>query len=244
MRYAILADIHANLEALSAVLVDINRRGGAGEYWVLGDLVNYGPDPSACIDLLRALPLIAVSGNHDLAATGKLSAEFFNADAAAALGWTAEQLTSGDLGFLGSLPETIEREGFTLVHGSPRAPAVEYLMTIAAARQNFGLLATCHALTGHTHMPAAFKLEDSGNVRYLPLSAGIELSLGDGRFIVNPGSVGQPRDGDPRASYGVYDSETSTIKLRRVEYAIGVTQAKMRAAGLPPGLIGRLEKGL
>jgi diadenosine tetraphosphatase ApaH/serine/threonine PP2A family protein phosphatase len=243
MHYAILADIHANLEALTAVLADINRGGGAGEFWVLGDIVNYGPDPGKCIDKLLELPLTAVSGNHDLAAIGKLSAEFFNADAAAALGWTAGQLTAGDIEFLGSLPETVERGGFTLVHGSPRAPAVEYLMTIAAARQNFGLLATRHALTGHTHQPAAFKLEDSGNVRYLPLSGGIELSLSDGRYIINPGSVGQPRDGDPRASYAVYDSEAAVIRLHRVDYDIKATQAKMAAAGLPSNLIARLETG-
>ncbi len=244
MRYAVLADIHSNLEALTAVLADIDRRGGVDEYWVLGDLVNYGPDPHPCIELLRGLPLVAVSGNHDLATVDKLSADYFNADAAAALSWTARQLTAFDIEFLGSLPETVEREDFTLVHGSPRAPAVEYLMSIAAARQNFGLLATRHALVGHTHVPAAFELEDSGNVRYLPLSGGIGLSLGDGRYISNPGSIGQPRDGDNRASYALYDADSAVIRLHRVEYDIDATQAKMQAVGLPPQLITRLGKGL
>ena len=243
MRYAILADIHANLEALTAVLADIDRRGGADGYWVLGDLVNYGPDPGACIKILRSLPLIAVSGNHDLAAAGKMSAAFFNADAAAALDWTTKQLSMDDVEFLRSLPEMVEREGFTLVHGSPRGPATEYLLSITAARQNFGLLATRHALAGHTHLPAAFKLEDSGNVRYLPFTGGISLSLVEGRYIINPGSAGQPRDGDPRASYAIYDSGTSAIQLHRVEYDIKATQDKMLAAGLPSHLIARLEIG-
>jgi diadenosine tetraphosphatase ApaH/serine/threonine PP2A family protein phosphatase len=244
MRYAILADIHANLEALSAVLADIAHQGGADEYWVLGDIVNYGPDPGACIELLRGLPLLAVYGNHDLAAVGKFSAAFFNADAAAALDWTARQINKTDAIFLESLPQTIEQEGFTLVHGSPRAPVTEYLLSIPAASQNFGVLATRHALVGHTHIPAVFKLEDSGRVLYLPFTDGIGLSLGEGRFIVNPGSVGQPRDGDPRASSAVYDNEFRIIRLHRVEYDIKATRVKMMAANLPPRLAARLEKGL
>jgi predicted phosphodiesterase len=244
MRYAILADIHSNFEALTEVLADIERRGGADEFWVLGDIVNYGPDPHSCIELLRGMPLVAVSGNHDLAAVGKMSAAFFNADAAAALDWTARQINKTDAVCLESLPETVERQDFTLAHGSPRAPATEYLLSIPAARQNFGVLATRHALVAHTHLPAVFTLEDSGNVLYLPFTDGIGLSLGEGRFIVNPGSVGQPRDGDPRSSYAVYDADTKVIRLHRVEYDFKATQVKMMAANLPPRLAARLEKGL
>jgi len=244
MRNAILADIHSNLEALSAVLADIERRGGVDEYWVLGDLVNYGPDPSACLDVLRNLPVTAVSGNHDLAAVGMLPIDFFNPDAAVALEWTSGQLTKDAADFLRALPLTRERDVFTLVHGSPRSPAAEYLLSVPQARQNFTLLPARHAFFGHTHLPAAFKQSPGGDVDRIVLTPGFSLTLSGGRFMINPGSVGQPRDGDPRAACAVYDSSEGIVHFFRVEYDVKKTQSKMAAAGLPPFLISRLTRGL
>ena len=244
MKYALLADIHANLEALKAVLDDIARNGPADEFWLLGDLVNYGPDPCDCLDLLLDLPMVAVAGNHDLASIGCISADYFNPDAAAALTWTMSQLRNSDLDYLKSLPISMQRHGFTLVHGSPEHPADEYLMTVQQAERNFGFLQTPHAMIGHTHVPAVYKRETDGNVRFMPFRPGEPRPLSEGRFIVNSGSVGQPRNGDFRAAYAVYDVDTQTMHLRRVPYNVEATQAKMAAAGLPQSLIDRLEIGV
>jgi predicted phosphodiesterase len=243
MRYALLADIHANLEALTAVLDDIDRNSAADEFWLLGDLVNYGPDPCACLDLLLDLPMVCVAGNHDLAAIGKFPADYFNPEAATALTWTMSQLRKCDADYLKSLPISMQRHGFTLVHGSPEHPADEYLMTVQQAERNFGFLQTPHAAIGHTHVPAVYKREPEGNVRFMPFRPGEPRPLSEGRFIVNPGSVGQPRNGDFRAAYTVYDVGTSTMHLHRVPYNVEATQAKMTAAGLPQSLIDRLEIG-
>jgi len=243
MRYALLADIHANLEALTAVLDDIDRRGGADEYWLLGDLINYGPDPCACLDLLLDLPMVAVGGNHDLAGIGQMSPDCFNPDAAAALRWTTHQLRKSDTDYLHSLPAVMHRHGFTLAHGSPEHPADEYLMTVQQAEHNFNLMITPHAAIGHTHVPALYQLEPGGNVRFIPFRPEQSHIIRDARFIINPGSVGQPRNGDFRAAYALYDADTLTITLHRVPYDVETTQRKMTAAGLPQNLIDRLEIG-
>ena len=243
MKYALLADIHANLEALKAVLEDINRNGGADEFWLLGDLVNYGPDPCACLDILLDLPMVAVAGNHDLACIGSIPTDYFNPEGAEALAWTIGQLRKCDVDYLKSLPVSMQRHGFTLVHGSPEHPADEYLMTVQQAERNFGFLPTPHGCLGHTHVPAVYKSESDGNVRFMPFRPGEPRPLADGRFIVNPGSVGQPRNGDFRAAYALYDVETQTMHLRRVPYNVEATQKKMSAAGLPQSLIDRLEIG-
>jgi predicted phosphodiesterase len=243
MRYALLADIHSNLEALTAVLDDIDRNGAADEFWLLGDLVNYGPDPCACLDLLLDLPMVAVAGNHDLACIGRIPADYFNSEAAEALTWTMSQLRKCDSDYLKSLPISMQRHGFTLVHGSPEHPTDEYLMTVQQAAHNFGLLQTPHAAVGHTHVPAVYKRELDGNVRFMPFRPDDPRPLTEGRFIVNPGSVGQPRNGDFRASYAVYEVETMTMRLHRVPYDVETTQSKMAVAGLPQSLIDRLEIG-
>ncbi|XUX00541.1 MAG: metallophosphoesterase family protein [Dehalogenimonas sp.] len=243
MKYALLADIHANLEALTAVLDDIDRNGGADEFWLLGDLVNYGPDPCACLDLLLDLPMVAVAGNHDLAGIGLFPADYFNPEAAAALTWTMSHLRKHDRDYLASLPISMRRHSFTLVHGTPEHPADEYLMTVQQAEHNFGLLETPHACVGHTHVPAVYKRELDGNVRFMPFRPGEPRPIAEGRFIVNPGSVGQPRNGDFRAAYALYDVDTQTVHLRRVPYNLEATQAKMTRAGLPQSLIDRLEIG-
>ncbi|AKG54254.1 diadenosine tetraphosphatase [Dehalogenimonas sp. WBC-2] len=246
MRYAIIADIHANLEALTAVVADIESRGQIDEYWVLGDITGYGSDPRACIEIVKNLSDTVVAGNHDLAAVRRHTGQSFNfnADAAAAVHWTETQLTAEDITYLHSLPLTIERRGFTLVHGSPCQPDREYVSSVHVAHQNFSQLKTPHAMVGHTHQPAIFKQEDDGGTVYLPFHPGAGVMLQKGRFIINPGSVGQPRDGDPRASYTVYDSDTACIRLFRVDYDIAATQAKIKSQNLPLYLATRLEKGL
>jgi diadenosine tetraphosphatase ApaH/serine/threonine PP2A family protein phosphatase len=243
MRYALIADIHANLAAFTAVLGDIKRRGGVVELWCLGDVVGYGPDPSQCIELLRKHKHICVAGNHDLAAIGKLALNDFNPDAAFACRWTAQQLTAEDIGYLGSLPSVIERDDFTLVHGSPREPVWEYLVSAGSARENFGCFKTRFCLVGHSHMPLLFRQGEGGDCSFIPWSASIGQVLGGDRMIINPGGIGQPRDGDPRASYAIYDSDSSEVWLYRVAYDVKATQVRMTKYNLPVRLIVRLEHG-
>jgi diadenosine tetraphosphatase ApaH/serine/threonine PP2A family protein phosphatase len=243
MRYAILADIHANLTAFMAVLVDIEQKGEVEELWCLGDIIGYGPDPHQCIELLRKAQHICVAGNHDLAAIGEIDTSDFNPDAAAACEWTAGQLNAGDRVYIKNLPLAIERDDFTLVHGSPRQPIWEYVLSISTARENFSYFKSKYCLVCHTHVPGIFKQDKGGSCSFNQFSTKEELVLGEERLIINPGSVGQPRDGDPRASYAIYDSEAKTISLRRVPYDIAATQARMVEKRLPMRLVARLSHG-
>ena len=244
MSYAIIADIHANLNAFNAVLDDIKIRGEVDGIWCLGDIVGYGPDPRQCIQLLRQHGCVCVAGNHDLAAIGKIDTAYFNPDAAAACLWTAQQLGPEDIEYLDSLPRILEKDVFTLVHGSPREPVWEYLLSISIAKLNFDHFKSKICLVGHSHMPLVFKLDEDGNCHSSQFSPEIGLMLGKGRFIVNPGGVGQPRDGDPRASYAVYDPETHMMRIYRVPYDIKTTQARMMKQGLSVRLAERLSHGL
>jgi len=244
VRYAIIADIHANLAAFTAVLDDIERRGGVEEMWCLGDVVGYGPDPHQCIELLRQHNHVCVAGNHDWAAIGKLSLSEFNPDAAAACRWTAQQLSPEDVDYLESLPLVIDKGDFTLVHGSPREPIWEYLLSISSAKQNFAYFKSQFCLVGHSHVPLVFRYTETGACSFSPFSTNVGLVLGESRLIINPGGVGQPRDGDPRASYAIYDSQTRMVRLYRVAYDINVTQNKMVKHNLPMRLVARLSYGL
>ena len=244
MRYAILADIHSNLAAFSAVLKDIEHHGGVDEVWCLGDIVGYGPDPGACIEMLRQYKHISVAGNHDLAAIGRLELSSFNPDGAAAVRWTAQQLTTEETHYLESLPTVIEKGDFTLVHGSPREPVWEYLHSISAARENFAYFQSPYCLVGHCHLPQVFKQAEDGCCSFIPFSASVGQVLGRSRLIINPGGVGQPRDGDPRASYAIYDSEAGVIRLYRTPYCINDTQQKIMKCNLPVKLAIRLGNGL
>lgn len=244
MRYALLADIHANLSAFKAVLDDIEHRGSVEELWCLGDIVGYGPYPSQCIELLRRQKHICVAGNHELGAIGKLALSDFNPDAAYTCRWTSQLISSEDIEYLESLPLVIEKGDFTLVHGSPREPIWEYLISKGGARENFSYFKTRFCLVGHSHMPLIFKQEEDGNCSFVPMSVSIGQVLGKSRMIVNPGGVGQPRDGDPRASYAIYDSDSGVVRLYRVEYDISATQLEMTKKNLPMRLIVRLEHGL
>lgn len=241
MRYAILADIHGNLVAFQAVLQDIAERGGADELWCLGDIVGYGPDPSECIALLRQLPRLCVAGNHDWAAIGKVDISDFNPDAAQACRWTSRQLSPEDVRYLENLPLSIIRDDFTIVHGSPREPIWEYVLSTQSAAANFSYFQTRYCLIGHSHAPLVFEhVGEACLLKELPAA----LKLGENRLIINPGGVGQPRDGDPRAAYAIYDERDKTIYHYRVPYDIEATQERMMRLGLPNFLAMRLSYGL
>jgi diadenosine tetraphosphatase ApaH/serine/threonine PP2A family protein phosphatase len=242
MRYAILGDIHSNLAAFEAVLSDADDRGGFDKIWCLGDVVGYGPDPNECIERLRQLEHVCIAGNHDWAAIGNMDTADFNPVAALACKWTAQQLTAENIEYLKSLPLKICQNNFTLVHGSPREPIWEYLLSIEGAQENFAHFETNYCLVGHSHVPLIFELIDS-EADYKIFSEETDLELGEIRMIINPGSVGQPRDGDPRASYVLYDASAGIVHHYRVEYDIPATQKKMEEHGLPAPLILRLNLG-
>ena len=242
MRTLIVSDIHSNLEALDAVLAHADREGGFDRIWCLGDLVGYGPDPSACLGLLREFDLVAVAGNHDYAAAGVIDASDFNGAAFAAIQWTAEQLAADDKSFLAGLPMVSQQPPFTLVHGSLRDPIVEYLTHPSQALATLELLTTPYCLVGHSHYPFICR-ENAGWPLFLALPDGQPVALDGERCIVNPGSVGQPRDRDPRSGYAVFDSDGPSVEHFRIEYDIATTQNKMRSASLPQYLIDRLDHG-
>ena len=244
MRYAIVADIHANLAAFTAVLGDIEHRGGVEEVWCLGDIVGYGPDPHQCIELLRKYRHVSVAGNHDWAAIGKIDTSDFNPDAAAACHWTTQQLSPEDVDYINGLPLVIPRGDFTLVHGSPREPIWEYLLSASSARENLAYFKSQFCLVGHSHVPLIFECNEAGACFLSDFPADTIITLAESRLIINPGGVGQPRDGDPRASYAIYDSEARTVTHSRVPYDIGITQARMAKHGLPAHLIARLSYGI
>jgi predicted phosphodiesterase len=244
MRCAIIGDIHANLVAMTAVFDDIRRQGGADKVWCLGDIVGYGPEPHECVELLQQVRHVCVAGNHDLAAIGKVSTVNFNPDAAAAAEWTARHLTQSDIEYLDRLPMIIEEDGFTLAHGSPREPIWEYVISTGIARENFKRFKTPYCLVGHSHRPMVFISEEKGECSAGDFSPRVKIALGDTRLIVNPGSVGQPRDGDPQASYAMYDSDMMLLRLFRVPYDVQETQDRMVERNLPLRLVARLSYGM
>ena len=244
MRYGIVADIHSNLTAFQAVLADMENRGGVAELWCLGDVVGYGPDPRQCIELLRKHNHVAVAGNHDWAAIGKMDTSLFNPDAATAAHWTTRQLTTEDKQYLESLPLTAQLEDFTLVHGSPRDPIFEYLLSNFEGKQNFAYFETRFCLVGHSHTPAVFERDKEGNCSLTEFPAETPIVLAKNRLIINPGGVGQPRNSDPLASYAIYDSEARTVTRHCVAYDISATQSRMVAQRLPRRLIMRLSYGI
>jgi predicted phosphodiesterase len=243
VRTLILSDIHSNLEALEAVMAGARAGGGFEAVWCLGDTVGYGPDPGPCLDLLQSHPLRMVAGNHDYAAAGKMGVEEFNAAAAAAALWTAGQLSPAHAAFLSGLPLVITQPPFSLVHGSLREPLWEYLVSTEAALGTLELLTTRFCLVGHSHIPFICR-ENGGSPQFVEFTQDRVFRLGNERWIINPGSVGQPRDRDPRSSYAIYDDQAGTVERRRVEYPIPVTQEKMRRAGLPQPLVLRLDHGV
>ncbi len=243
MKYLVIADIHSNLEAFEAVLEDAQNHGGFGHTWCVGDVVGYGPDPAACIKLLKQLDPVCVCGNHDQAAVGKIDIGDFNSDAARANRWTVGQLSDEDRGFLLGLPDLVVKDDFTIVHGSPRQPVWEYIAHSFTAADNFRCFDTRFCIVGHTHVPFLFK-HDGVEVSESVLHDGDMLVLGDDRLIINPGGVGQPRDRDPRASYAIFDAEEMVLHNYRVTYDVAATQEKMEKAGLPDFLVSRIAWGV
>ena len=239
MRNLVLSDIHSNLAALEAVLADA---GEVEHVWCLGDLVGYGPDPNECVARIRQLPHLCVAGNHDWGVLGKLDLSDFNAYARRACLWNREQLSEENREYLEELDEHIAEGDFTLVHGSPRAPIWEYVMSLDVAARNFASFDTPFCFVGHTHAPIAF-VEESASCRAIALPEDQPVRLGRERLIINPGGVGQPRDGDPRAAYLILDTDDLIIEHHRVAYPIEITQRKMQKAGLPRQLIDRLDYG-
>jgi len=242
MRVAVLSDIHSNLQALEAVLGSI---GTVDAVWHLGDIVGYGPEPDGVVQRLRDVAAVGVKGNHDEAACGGATIENFNVDARAAAEWTRARIGEETRAYLAALPELIvpADSGFTLVHGSPRDPIWEYLDSAWAVQENLALLNTPHCFVGHTHVPIVFRQRRRGGMAATVVPPESRLRLDDRRVVLNPGSVGQPRDGNPAASYVMLDTTAGFATWRRVAYDIGTTQAAMIAAGLPPPLVRRLSFG-
>ena len=242
MRCLVLSDIHSNLAAFEAVLEDV---GTVDQVWCLGDVVGYGPDPNDCVELLRSLPHVCIAGNHDWGTLGLLDLRDFNHEARVANEWNRKQLTSENLAYLETLPETIVEGEFTLAHGSPCHPIWEYILYASTAMAGFGCFDTRYCFVGHTHTPVIFGLsQEEGRECCEPrLPPEGSARLGAERLIINPGSVGQPRDGDRRASYVVLDRSALTIEYRRVEYDVKRTQDAMQRYGLPERQAARLSYG-
>ena len=243
MRCLVVADVHSNLEAFQAVIDHAEASGGFERILCLGDIVGYGPDPGPVLALLRSYSHAAVAGNHDLAAIGALSVETFNPAARTAALWTRHRLEAAEQEYLRSNPLRHEEPQVTLLHGTPREPVWEYFLPWLMSKQDtdecFELFSTPLCFLGHSHLP--FVCDEDGNVS--PLQPGAELALDGLRVVVNPGSVGQPRDGDLRAAYALYDPDAHTLTHHRVAYDIERTQVKMASAGLPDSLAARLSFG-
>lgn len=255
MRILVISDVHANLTALDEVLADASRlrwldQVGFDAIWSLGDVVGYGPWPNECIARLQAWPEHRrVAGNHDWAVLGKLDLSDFNPQARRMVEWTEQHLDPASLAYLRSLPDQPLVHGdFTITHASPRQPIAEYITNGEVARENAAYFNTPYCLVGHTHVPRVYRLTQNpaGAVvaaAHAPLYDREIMLAGPHRLIINPGSVGQPRDKDPRAAYALLDVEQGRWLFRRVRYDVETTQAAMRKANLPDRLIVRLAYG-
>jgi predicted phosphodiesterase len=242
VRIAIISDIHGNWHALDAVLADIEKES-PDEVWCLGDLVGYGPQPNRCTTETKAHVQLCLVGNHDLAALGRLDLADFSADAATVARWTAGELTDDARGYLEPLEPKGARNGIEVFHASPRDPVWEYILSEPAARAALDATHAAMILVGHSHIPIALLLSNGGTLAGGLAKGGSDLELTEGRWLLNPGSVGQPRDGDPRAAYLLLDFERKHAHFRRVPYDIEATQAEIRELGLPESLATRLAAG-
>lgn len=241
MKSLVLSDIHANVSALEAVLEDV---GDFDAVWVLGDLVGYGPDPNECIEIVRDLPnLICLLGNHDAATLGQINDIAFNPAARQAVRWTRKIITSENLDYLRQLPETHYVGDISFAHGSPREPVWEYLLDTRNATENFSFFYTPFCFVGHTHLPTIYLMNNGAYYARLISPENNKIIPMQSRSIINPGSVGQPRDRDPRAAYAVVDQDAMTIEFRRVAYDIQAVQTRMQDAELPERHIQRLVDG-
>jgi diadenosine tetraphosphatase ApaH/serine/threonine PP2A family protein phosphatase len=242
VRIAVISDIHGNWHALEAVLADVDAEQ-VDELWCLGDIVGYGPQPNRCVQETRAHATVSLLGNHDLAALGRVGLTDFSPDAATSATWTNAELDQDCHDYLATLEPKAERPGVEMFHGSPRDPVWEYILSESAARAALSLTTAPLLLVGHSHIPIALQLSDDDQIAGGLAKGGSEVELGGGRLLLNPGSVGQPRDGDPRAAYLLIDQEAGTARFRRLPYPIELTQAEIRDRGLPETLAARLSDG-
>jgi diadenosine tetraphosphatase ApaH/serine/threonine PP2A family protein phosphatase len=240
VRVAVLSDVHSNLRALEAVLAEIDA--GFDEVWFLGDLVGYGPKPNECVALLRERSAICLAGNHDLVVLEKIPIDSFVGEAAAAARWTQTVLDESARTFLDSLEPRATAPGAELFHGSPRDPVWDYVLSDESAASALALTESPLVLVGHSHV--ALEISNGGELRGEPAPAGTRLELGGLRRLLNPGSVGQPRDGDPRAAWLEVDFESARATFRRTEYPVEQTQKELRELGLPEALAARLQYGI
>jgi predicted phosphodiesterase len=241
MRIAVISDIHANLHALEAVLAEIDRES-IDEIWCLGDLIGYGPKPNECVATVRERAKLCLVGNHDLGVLGRIDLAAFAGEAGDAARWTRTVLTEESAAFLQTLSPSGRAEGATLAHGSPRDPIWEYVLTAAAAAAALADSDDPLVLVGHSHIALAIASID-GTLTGGLAPEGVEIDLAAAQHLLNPGSVGQPRDGDPRAAWIVIDADSRRATFRRTEYPIEQTQAEMRELGLSPALAERLAHG-
>ncbi|MBN1354696.1 metallophosphoesterase family protein [bacterium] len=244
MKYFIFSDIHGNIEALNAVLAEFDRESETGELIpvCLGDIVGYGPNPRECIEVIRHRRIFSLAGNHDYAAIGKMDISFFNPYAKDAVLWTKSVLEDEDVEFLESLPIRKKMNTINLVHATPCNPEQwNYLVTLYDAQHNFECFNTQVTFVGHSHQPIFIVQKQSKDCWVHPHPI---LCFRNGwRYIINVGSVGQPRDGNPEASFVIYDEESKIVEIKRIPYDIVLTQKKMRDLSLPTYLINRLEMG-
>lgn len=246
MKIGVLADIHSNLPALKEVLADLAVEKVEG-YLVLGDIVGYGPYPNECIEILQKLPhTVAIVGNHDWAVIDLEDISQFHEAARQACLWTKSMLTAETITYLGSLEYSIHNDQYMLVHGSPRDPLDEYLINVERFEKNIPFLKADICFIGHSHLPLYFtKQKESGNLELRTIQEQEVLPLApEIVHIINPGAVGQPRDRDPRASYGIFDTQHLEFILKRKTYDIAAVQAEMNRQHLPKFLIDRLAEGI
>ena len=241
MKVLIMSDIHGNRTALEAVL---QAAGSVDAVWCLGDIIGYGPDPNDCVSIIKDIPnLTCLRGNHDSAVIGLTERTKFNLSAQKVLEWTDDQLNPVHRQYLLGLSSQVEIDNVTLAHGSPRDPTWEYIMDVYTATANFDYFTTSYCFIGHSHLPVLYYLKngkDLANVTFVYPGDKTKLPA---KCIVNPGSVGQPRDHDPRAAFTIFDTEEKTWAQHRVNYDIVEVQDRMSQAGLPDEYIQRLDLG-
>jgi diadenosine tetraphosphatase ApaH/serine/threonine PP2A family protein phosphatase len=241
MRVAVISDVHGNVQALEAVLGAIDELQ-VDEIWSLGDVVGYGADPVRCMEIVDERAAVSLGGNHDLVVAGTIDIDMFAHDARDAAEWSRTVLSAEQIGALGSRMPGGEREGVQMFHGSVRDPVWEYVVDQRTAALCLERQRRPLCLVGHSHVQLLWGYEH-GELVGGTVAAGAQLAYGDGPFIVNPGSVGQPRDNDPRAGYLLLDTTESTVTWLRAEYDIRSAQAAIRDAGLPLRLAARLAEG-
>jgi diadenosine tetraphosphatase ApaH/serine/threonine PP2A family protein phosphatase len=241
-----MADVHSNIMALNTVLdgVDLDS---VDSVICLGDVVGYGARPNECIDRLRNLDARVIAGNHDAAACGKMSTDYFNQHARRSAEWTGQQLTSSNREYLKQLPETLSDDQFEYYHGSPDGPLTEYVRSDRIAAGALEAIKAPKLAVGHTHQPVIYRFRQ-GTMQGKPIRGNQTINgiTSDEQLVINPGSIGQPRDGDPRAAYLLVEKHGNgrmDLTWNRVEYNIATTQERIRTAGLPSFLASRLERG-